>query len=217
MIKRNRSTITNRCKVCGCIRRLRPGNQTCTGCVVDGRPALMVHVDSLGRVRYPEHADVSVRAIIEKLVQCQLGFFGTGPEALVPLTVEGLGALMHVSGSTISRQLRRVTLLGPRGPEEAHNLFARRVGNTTDVMIRSFLVRVFTAWPTFTDLQAAEHLHERHGVIVARRTVAKYRRQLGFGPLGRGLFTKKPRPRLPHILVMKPKSTERRFKKTKAL
>jgi RNA polymerase sigma-54 factor len=105
-------------------------------------------------------------------VQRQAAFFDHGPAGHVPLTRTEVASELGLHASTVARAVRGKVLRAPNG---AILDFADLFGN--GVAIRAQIAEL-TDGPALSDAQLCEALAS-HGYTIARRTVAKYRTQLG--------------------------------------
>ena len=105
-------------------------------------------------------------------VQRQAGFFDHGPAGHVPLTRTEVASELGLHASTVARAVRGKVLRSPNG---ALLDFADLFGN--GVAIRAQIAEL-THGPALSDAQLCAAL-ACHGYTIARRTVAKYRTQLG--------------------------------------
>ena len=116
------------------------------------------------------------------IVRQQGAFLDYGPEAMRPLTLREVADEIGVHESTVSRVTTRKYLHTPRGTFEFKHFFS--VGLSTDeggeasatairAMIRKLIDGENPAKP-LSDQSIANDLKTR-GIVVARRTVAKYR------------------------------------------
>jgi RNA polymerase sigma-54 factor len=105
-------------------------------------------------------------------VQRQAGFFDHGPAGHVPLSRTDVASELGLHPSTVARAVRGKVLRAPNG---ALLEFADLFGN--GVAIRAQIAEL-TGGPALSDAQLCAALAS-HGHTIARRTVAKYRTQLG--------------------------------------
>lgn len=127
--------------------------------------------------------------IIEVLMQKQEAFFRSGPRALKPLTMNEVAEIIEVHPTTISRACTSKYVLTPVGIFELRYFFTTAVENADGKSISNTSIRdtikeiIETEDVTkpFTDSKIEVLLKERD-IKVARRTIAKYREQLGILP-----------------------------------
>jgi len=128
----------------------------------------------------------TLRSVIHAIVQRQAGFFGHGDVAMQPLLQKEVAELVEVHESTVSRATTGKYLHTPRGTFELKYFFSIAIGtrdggeiSATSVRARlDHLIRSEDAQRPLSDQALVEAL-ESDGLLLARRTVAKYREQLG--------------------------------------
>jgi RNA polymerase sigma-54 factor len=127
--------------------------------------------------------------ISEEIVKRQPGFLEQGPSALKPLTMNELAEVIEVHPATISRAVAGKYALTPHGITELRTFFTSgfqskdgaQVSNTS---IKDTIQHLIQEEPPTKPLSdtAIEKLLADKGLKVARRTIAKYRDQLGILP-----------------------------------
>ena len=127
--------------------------------------------------------------ITEGILKRQPGYL-LGTEHLKPMTLEELAEELGVHKSTVSRAIRDKYLLAPGGCFLLRDLFTSGIASgdgKTDEVSRTAvkaklreLVEAEDKGRPYSDEQLARLL-ERDGMPVSRRTVAKYRMELGLG------------------------------------
>tara|TARA_B110000503_G_C7141264_1_gene410932 strand:+ start:744 stop:2177 length:1434 start_codon:yes stop_codon:yes gene_type:complete len=124
-----------------------------------------------------------------KIVEYQRRFLEVGEEAMRPLVLAEIAQQIDMHESTISRATTRKYMHTPRGIFELKYFFSSHVGNsdtgeTSSIAIKA-LVRKFiqdeNVRKPLSDNKLCSLL-EQQGVVVARRTIAKYREQLNIAP-----------------------------------
>ncbi len=133
-----------------------------------------------------EQRKKTIRRIGELILNTQYDFMKYGPRALKPMTMQQAADKLGLHETTISRAVSGKYIQTPVGlfefkfffsggfqSEEGEELSAHAIKN----MIREFVANEDPAKP-FSDSRLSELLKER-GFDVARRTVAKYREELG--------------------------------------
>lgn len=118
------------------------------------------------------------------IVERQSDFFRFGPEALRPLRMGEVAQELGLHESTVSRAVREKYLQCPQGLYPLSWFFTRSAGTGEGVSgtaARKLLLRLIDgedkAKP-LSDQQLSEHM-AREGCPISRRTVAKYREELG--------------------------------------
>ncbi|MFN7834903.1 MAG: RNA polymerase factor sigma-54 [Burkholderiaceae bacterium] len=126
----------------------------------------------------------------QAIVERQQRFFNHGEIAMQPLVLRQIAEELGLHESTISRVTTQKFMLTPGGVFELKYFFGSHVatdtgGSASSTAIRALLKQlVSTEDPhrPLTDGQIAELL-ARQGLVVARRTVAKYRESLRIAPV----------------------------------
>jgi len=127
--------------------------------------------------------------VMNFIVDRQRDFFEKGVEYLKPLTLREVADVISMHESTVSRVTNEKYVQTPRGLLPLKFFFSSGLTTTTgeDASARAIkaqiqkLVGDENATNPLTDQQIVE-LFEQKGVKIARRTVAKYRDQLGILP-----------------------------------
>jgi len=113
-------------------------------------------------------------------------FFEKGPEHMRPLVLRDLAEELGFHESTISRATNQKYLSCPTGVYELKYFFSSQVsttsgGEASSTAIKALiqkLVREENPQKPYSDSKLASMLKEE-GIVVARRTVAKYREMQG--------------------------------------
>lgn len=131
----------------------------------------------------------TVSRIAQIVLEVQADFFATGRGDLRPLRLEDVASEIGVHLSTVSRGVTGKYMATPYGLFELKHFFSGGYRTTTGMdvaattvkqRIRELLAAEDPGKP-LSDQKLADHLKE-DGVSVARRTVAKYREELGIEP-----------------------------------
>jgi RNA polymerase sigma-54 factor len=127
--------------------------------------------------------------VMNFIVDRQREFFEKGVEYLKPLTLREVADVIHMHESTVSRVTNDKYAQTPRGVLPLKFFFSSGLGTTTgeDASARAIKAKLQKmladedAGGPLTDQQIV-HLFQEQGIQIARRTVAKYRDQLGILP-----------------------------------
>lgn len=132
-----------------------------------------------------EQRRVTLRRVVEGIVEWQQGFFEKGPRFLRPLTLRQLAETLGTHESTVSRAIAGKYMQTPRGLFPIKYFFARGVESDTGGLsaecIRSLIADLVAAedpGKPLSDQEIADAL-ARQGIHISRRTVAKYRVEAG--------------------------------------
>jgi RNA polymerase sigma-54 factor len=140
-------------------------------------------------MRSLEQRQQTLLAIGNQIVSRQEEFFRHGPSALKPLIMAQVGDAVGVHVTTVSRAVSGKYMETPRGLFELRYFFTPGYQNndgssvsneTVKAAIREMVAGESARFP-MSDQEIVEALQDR-GLKVARRTIAKYREQLGILP-----------------------------------
>ena len=123
------------------------------------------------------------------IVEQQIGFFEHGEEAMKPMVLADIAELLGMHESTISRVTTQKYMHTPRGIFELKFFFSSHVataagGEASSTAIRARIRKLIDseeANKPLSDSQIADIL-SKEGIMVARRTVAKYREAMNIPP-----------------------------------
>jgi RNA polymerase sigma-54 factor len=124
--------------------------------------------------------------VMEAIVEAQMDFFDQGPEALRPLTLQDVAEKIGMHESTVSRVTTNKYVQTPRGVLPLKYFFSSGLDTESGDAVSSkmamerirLLIEKEDRKKPLSDQKIAELLR-KEGLIVARRTVAKYREKLG--------------------------------------
>jgi RNA polymerase sigma-54 factor len=127
--------------------------------------------------------------IAREIVERQRDFFDLGPAHLRPMTMSRVAQAVGVHETTVSRAVSGKYMATPRGLFELKYFFTsgyttdngESVSNESVRQAIAEIVRNEDARHPLSDQDIVAMLSER-GLPIARRTVAKYREQLGILP-----------------------------------
>ncbi len=129
-----------------------------------------------------EQRDQTVLKVARVIVERQERFFDRGPEEMRPLVLREVAEEIGMHESTVSRVTTRKYLHSPRGTFEFKYFFSSHVatrdgGEASSTAIQAMIKKLIdeeAAQKPLSD-SAISDLLKRRGILVARRTVAKYR------------------------------------------
>jgi RNA polymerase sigma-54 factor len=132
-----------------------------------------------------EQRDQTVLKTARVIVERQQAFLERGPEAMRPLVMREVAEEIGVHESTVSRVTTRKYLRTPRGTYEFKYFFSSHVatrdgGEASSTAIQAMIRKLIEAEDAARPLSdsALSAALKRQGILVARRTVAKYREAL---------------------------------------
>jgi RNA polymerase sigma-54 factor len=132
----------------------------------------------------------TILRVAQAIVERQRRFFEHGEVAMRPMVLREIADMLDLHESTISRVTTQKYMLTPRGTFELKYFFGSHVATDTGgaasaTAIRALIKQLIAAENTkapLTDSRIADLLGEQ-GIIVARRTIAKYREALSIPPV----------------------------------
>jgi RNA polymerase sigma-54 factor len=125
--------------------------------------------------------------VMEAIISLQQDFFDRGSKFLRPLIMKQVSEQIEVHESTVSRAIANKYVATPHGLVSLRSFFSTAVHNSTggqDVAATKVkqkikeLIAGESATDPFSD-QALGDILCQHGIKISRRTVAKYREELG--------------------------------------
>jgi RNA polymerase sigma-54 factor len=127
--------------------------------------------------------------VASSIVQHQRAFLDHGDEAMRPLILADIAGEVDLHESTVSRATTRKYMHTPRGIFELKYFFSSHVATTeggecSSTAIKALIKRIVNQENPQKPLSDAKlcTLLADEGVLVARRTIAKYREQMNIGP-----------------------------------
>jgi RNA polymerase sigma-54 factor len=132
----------------------------------------------------------TILRVAEAIVERQRNFFSHGEVAMRPLVLREIADTLGLHESTISRVTTQKYMLTPHGMYELKYFFGSHVateagGEASSTAIRALIKQLIGAEDKknpFSDSKITDMLAEQ-GMVVARRTVAKYREALKIPPV----------------------------------
>lgn len=131
----------------------------------------------------------TILRIVEVLIERQKKFFSNGPQALQALTMNEIADIIKVHPTTVSRACSMKYILTPVGMFELRYFFSTAIENGkgdsfSNTSIRDQIKEIVEnedSKKPYTDTKIEKILHSK-GIKVARRTISKYREQMGILP-----------------------------------
>ena len=136
-----------------------------------------------------EYRNETLLKVAGAIVDRQVGFLERGEEAMQPLVLADIAAVVDRHESTVSRVTTRKYMETPRGIFELKYFFSSHVGTVNGGEVSSTAIRALIRKLTsqenprkpLSDSKIADVLKQRD-IKVARRTVAKYRESMAIPP-----------------------------------
>ncbi len=142
-----------------------------------------------GLIKSMNQRFVTILRVTQAIVDRQQEFFEQGVRAMRPLLLRDIAQALELHESTVSRATRQKYAQTPWGAIELKRFFGVALqtddGETTSATaVRSLILKLVgeeSSKKPLSDNQIAVRLAEQ-GVVIARRTVAKYREAAGIEP-----------------------------------
>ncbi len=140
-------------------------------------------------MRSLEQRKSTIQRVAQAIVARQQTFFDYGDIALRPMMLSEIADELGMHESTISRATSNKYLTSPRGIHEFKSFFSRELatqsgGTCSAVAVRALIQEMIDGENPKEPLSDVVLAHKlaREGVVVARRTVSKYRSQIKCPP-----------------------------------
>jgi RNA polymerase sigma-54 factor len=154
--------------------------------VAERRQAARWFVEAIERRRQ------TIRRVVETVVRVQRDFFDRGPGHLRPLALREVAEEIAMHESTVSRAISSKYVNTPHGVFPLRHFFQPGVPAATGELVATMAVKACLrsliegedGRHPLSDLALAAALRQR-GLVLARRTVAKYRSELAIPPCHR--------------------------------
>ncbi len=138
-------------------------------------------------IRSLEQRQRTIVNVTGKILEKQQLYFEKGPDYLKPMTMKEISDELGIHESTVSRTVREKYVQTPFGTVELKSFFTNAIESLSDEGLSSSKVRMAMVklideenkLNPLSDLDMVKMLKEQEGIVVSRRTLAKYRVQLG--------------------------------------
>ncbi|MGF1700054.1 RNA polymerase factor sigma-54 [Photobacterium makurazakiensis] len=145
--------------------------------------------DAKWLIKSLESRNETLLKVARCIVEYQQDFFEYGEEAMKPMVLNDIALAVDMHESTISRVTTQKYMHTPRGIFELKYFFSSHVstdngGECSSTAIRALVKKLVAAEnqvKPLSDSKIATLLADQ-GIVVARRTIAKYRESLGIPP-----------------------------------
>ena len=142
-----------------------------------------------GVVKSVNQRFVTILRVAQAIVDEQTAYFEKGVEAMRPMVLRDIAQQLGLHESTVSRATRHKYAQTPWGVIELKDFFSSALQtedgeSTSATAVRSLIAKLVSEEPAkkpLSDAKIAEMLAAQ-GVVIARRTVAKYREAAGIEP-----------------------------------
>jgi RNA polymerase sigma-54 factor len=127
----------------------------------------------------------TIKRVVTAILEYQMDFFEIDSE-LKPLTLKQIAETTELHESTISRAVKGKYVQTPKGLFEVKNFFIKGIQNKSGEDISTFKIKTRIREviegenhkKPFSDQQISDSL-KNEGIDISRRTVAKYREEMG--------------------------------------
>ena len=135
-----------------------------------------------------EQRKETLTKVIAKIIEKQATFFQKGTQYLLPMTMKEIAAELDIHESTVSRAVREKYVQTPNGTFALKSFFTSTIQtvsddeNTSSTQVKkkiATLIEKENKQKPLSDQDIVERLKTEEGMVVSRRTIAKYREQLG--------------------------------------
>jgi RNA polymerase sigma-54 factor len=135
-----------------------------------------------------EQRKETLTKVIAKIIEKQAAFFQKGSQYLVPMTMKEIAGELDIHESTVSRAVREKYVQTPIGTFSLKSFFTSTIQttsedeNTSSTQVKkkiATLIENENKQKPLSDQDIVEQLKTEEGMVVSRRTIAKYRDQLG--------------------------------------
>ena len=144
--------------------------------------------DAIGLINDIEQRNNTILKLLECIVKKQKAYFENGQEYLKPMTLRDLAEEMSLHESTVSRAIKDKYILTSRGTVKIKDLFCKGIVssgiNAEDVSTNTIkdrikkLINLENKQKPLSDQAICDLLNKEY-IDISRRTVAKYREELG--------------------------------------
>lgn len=139
-----------------------------------------------------EHRKSTIYKVIEKIVEIQKDYFDYGDKYLKPMTLKEISESLGIHESTVSRAIREKYLYTNRGTLRIKDLFTTGIcehSNAHEIsskIVKKQIEELIDKEDKHSPLsdQAICDILNKSGMNISRRTVAKYREELGIKSSG---------------------------------
>lgn len=137
---------------------------------------------ALWLIKSIEQRRLTIYRIADAIVKQQENFLRRGIKHMTPMTMQDIATILNMHESTVSRATTEKYLQTPQGLFELKFFFNRGVNNLSSVSIKAIIadfIKNETPRKPLSDNDIVKLLKETRDMDLSRRTVAKYRSELG--------------------------------------
>jgi RNA polymerase sigma-54 factor len=134
-----------------------------------------------------EQRKETLTRVVGKIVEKQTSFFENGKEYIVPMTMKEVAGELEIHESTVSRAVKEKFVQTPIGTFPLKSFFTSTIQtvsneSTSSSQVKNVIASMINSEDKqhpLSDQEIVEKLKTSQGIVVSRRTVAKYRDQMG--------------------------------------
>jgi RNA polymerase sigma-54 factor len=134
-----------------------------------------------------EQRKETLMKVVAKIVEKQATFFQKGIHYLIPMTMKEIATELEIHESTVSRAVREKYVQTPVGTFMLKSFFTSTIQTvqnetTSSTQVKNTIALIVNKedkHKPLSDQEIVELLKDQEGMVVSRRTIAKYREQLG--------------------------------------
>lgn len=132
-------------------------------------------------IRCIEKRQLTLKNILDIILEKQYGYFSNPQGKLNSLTLKDVSSILKIHNSTVSRAIKNKYILTERGMKRVKDMF---IIDNKKIFIKEKIEELILNEDRYTPLHDNEIvlLLEKENMKIARRTVVKYREELGIKP-----------------------------------
>lgn len=132
-------------------------------------------------IRCIEKRQLTLKNILDIILEKQYGYFSNPQGKLNSLTLKDVSSILKIHNSTVSRAIKNKYILTERGIKRVKDMF---IIDNKKILVKEKIEELILSEDRYTPLHDNEIvlLLEKENMKIARRTVVKYREELGIKP-----------------------------------
>ena len=132
-------------------------------------------------IRCIEKRQLTLKNILDIILEKQYGYFSNPQGKLNSLTLKDVSSILKIHNSTVSRAIKNKYILTERGMKRVKDMF---IIDNKKIFIKEKIEELILSEDRYSPLHDNEIvlLLEKENMKIARRTVVKYREELGIKP-----------------------------------
>ena len=132
-------------------------------------------------IRCIEKRQLTLKNILDVILEKQYGYFSNPQGKLNSLTLKDVSSILKIHNSTVSRAIKNKYILTERGIKRVKDMF---IIDNKKILVKEKIEELILSEDRYNPLHDNEIvlLLEKENMKIARRTVVKYREELGIKP-----------------------------------